>query len=718
MEKKITTGKRLLAVLLVVLMLLTNLPARAQAATYYYNERSYPTTIILTDNSGERVTGATITVTRSNDKHIVAEGVNGQYYFSRSGNQKNRIYTITVTASGYETATTTMRGDKSSVSISLEKKEDEFATFGVYYTADGGIPDNGYAGSNPAADYGPSADDTPLTQIRVNLTKLIEISKQENSPVVYGNSNLASGNQYEFTPAGSHTDSDFKEKIRLFWDAVISCTDSTSIEAFEETGLYDSFMMYCLKKQRSGSLHGDGILNVTPPVYVVELYQNEVYFGGGVTDTAANSIFLTAYDILDQYEAHLKQTITWVEDENGKPKLNEKEQFTGTYVDPATNKIHNIAVFQTNKAQAQAIEGSEIPYTKQTNTYYLSQFNMSVDAGTQIRYLVTYTDGVAEYDIFSEHEYAADRGDTVPAFTGVTNREEYVFLGWYLEGNTSGKIYSDKEIAEMTVSADMVFHAVWQVVPKYTGTVKVIINGKYDSTTQTLISGTLADIHVPLGVEESAGLYVSANGQEYIELTRDSQGVYSAVLENGEYYLYYSIDGGETFVQPSRQLLSIVNADRIRYLFYNTVYHDLSGGTLNGSSDNIYEYFYSGKAVTVCDKDPVREGYIFGGWKSNDGTVYTSGQIALDPATGELVGETVEEQAEQVMKNLMAVLEAAGTKPENVVKTLCFLTDINDFAAFNEVYAKYFTEKPARSCVGIKSLPKGAICEVEVIAVL
>ena len=99
-----------------------------------------------------------------------------------------------------------------------------------------------------------------------------------------------------------------------------------------------------------------------------------------------------------------------------------------------------------------------------------------------------------------------------------------------------------------------------------------------------------------------------------------------------------------------------------------------------------------------------------------NGMVYTSGQIALDPATGELVGETIEEQTEQVMKNLQAILEAAGTKPEKVVKTLCFLTDINDFAAFNEVYAKYFTEKPARSCVGIQALPKGAICEIEVIA--
>ena len=101
-----------------------------------------------------------------------------------------------------------------------------------------------------------------------------------------------------------------------------------------------------------------------------------------------------------------------------------------------------------------------------------------------------------------------------------------------------------------------------------------------------------------------------------------------------------------------------------------------------------------------------------------DGMLYTSGQIALDPVTGEMVGQDIREQAEQVMKNLMAVLTAAGTGPENVVKTLCFLTDMGDFAAFNEVYARYFTGKPARSCVGVQSLPKGALCEVEAVAVI
>ena len=101
-----------------------------------------------------------------------------------------------------------------------------------------------------------------------------------------------------------------------------------------------------------------------------------------------------------------------------------------------------------------------------------------------------------------------------------------------------------------------------------------------------------------------------------------------------------------------------------------------------------------------------------------NGLVYTSGQIALDPATGALAGSTIEEQAEQVMKNLTAILAQAGTTPEKAVKTLCFLTDIRDFAAFNEVYARYFTEKPARSCVQVGALPMGAVCEVEVIAAL
>ncbi len=98
--------------------------------------------------------------------------------------------------------------------------------------------------------------------------------------------------------------------------------------------------------------------------------------------------------------------------------------------------------------------------------------------------------------------------------------------------------------------------------------------------------------------------------------------------------------------------------------------------------------------------------------------VYTSGQIPINPANGQVEAQTIAEQTEQVMRNLGAVLEAAGASFESAVKTTCFLADINDFAAFNEVYAKYFTTKPARSCVAVKDLPKGVKVEVEVIAAI
>ena len=99
-----------------------------------------------------------------------------------------------------------------------------------------------------------------------------------------------------------------------------------------------------------------------------------------------------------------------------------------------------------------------------------------------------------------------------------------------------------------------------------------------------------------------------------------------------------------------------------------------------------------------------------------NGVLFTSGQIPVNPATGEINGNTIETQAEQVMKNLGEVLKEAGSSFEKAVKTTCFLADMGDFAKFNEVYAKYFVNKPARSCVAVKTLPKNVLCEDEVIA--
>lgn len=98
--------------------------------------------------------------------------------------------------------------------------------------------------------------------------------------------------------------------------------------------------------------------------------------------------------------------------------------------------------------------------------------------------------------------------------------------------------------------------------------------------------------------------------------------------------------------------------------------------------------------------------------------VFTSGQIAINPASGMVEADTIEGQTEQVMKNLGEVLKAAGSSFDKAVKTVCFLADMNDFAAFNEIYGRYFTSKPARSCVAVKTLPKNVLCEVEVIAIV
>ena len=102
----------------------------------------------------------------------------------------------------------------------------------------------------------------------------------------------------------------------------------------------------------------------------------------------------------------------------------------------------------------------------------------------------------------------------------------------------------------------------------------------------------------------------------------------------------------------------------------------------------------------------------------SNGMVYTSGQIAIDPATGAIKGNTIEEQVEQVCRNVQALLEAAGTSMDKVVKTVCFLADMGDFVAFNAVYAKYFVSNPARSCVAVKSLPKNVLVEIDTVAEL
>lgn len=110
---------------------------------------------------------------------------------------------------------------------------------------------------------------------------------------------------------------------------------------------------------------------------------------------------------------------------------------------------------------------------------------------------------------------------------------------------------------------------------------------------------------------------------------------------------------------------------------------------------------------------PYSQGFVI---PAGSRLIFTSGQIPIDPANGGLVAGGIKEQAEQSCKNVLAILEASGCGAESVVKTTCFLADMGDFTEFNEVYAKYFTSKPARSCVAVKTLPKNVLCEIEAIA--
>ncbi len=121
--------------------------------------------------------------------------------------------------------------------------------------------------------------------------------------------------------------------------------------------------------------------------------------------------------------------------------------------------------------------------------------------------------------------------------------------------------------------------------------------------------------------------------------------------------------------------------------------------------------------VISTEKAPKAIGPYSQGFISN-GFVFTSGQIPADPETGVIIGEKISEQADRACKNVCAVLEAGGSSASKVVKTTCFLSDMADFAEFNAVYEKYFTGKPARSCVAVKTLPKNVLCEIEAVAEL
>lgn len=626
--------KRVFAWVLTLVMTLTMLPLQAMAAG------TNPLTLTVLSTDGTRIEGAEVTAYAYRDGKqyelsAPEEIGNGQYRVYRdSYTSRNYYIYMTVNAEGYDTKIGYARGNSTSATVTLTPSPvvDKWQEFKMYYYLNGNEQDPfppSYAGAGNVVNYGPSSDDTPFVVVNVNIGKL----QKEYSDVVLYEENTDEGNKYQFTPVdtGSRI-----EDAKVFWEAVLECTDEASLQALEDTGLADWFIGYAAKFDGT-SYHIDGILQVTPPVYSIELYKDDTESGGtysyvGGLLTNKGEEFKTVSQVLDSLEGYLGYTITWEEDQYGNP-IATNGVYTGTYIHD--KHLHTITVYQHNADKAQEKpESSEIAYEKRSDYYYIALYVLEIQEGHQVEFTVTYTDGDANGAAFYDHSYGVTKtGNTdpaVPAFTGLAVREGYTFLGWILEGG-DGKLLSDEDIAKMTVTSDMVFDAEWEPLPvTHTGTVYVVLNGTYDAATHSLTSGTYVDIDDMSG--KAVELYLKEeNSAEYILLTEDDQqvGMYYAVLENGNYSIFYSVDGGITMKQIDEQILTINNADRHRYLFFNSVEYDLNGGEAAGDFPTLY-YMTGRKNVHVTQNVPTKDRYVFSHWTDQYGNTYALGDMLTE----------------------------------------------------------------------------------------
>ncbi len=620
--------KRACSMVLIFAMFLSMIPIQTSAA-------ENPLTVIVDGSDGSPVTGATVTATAkgiigSTTYPLTVEQTGNGVYVIEKADYSSFWYTITinVTAAGYESASTSVRGSTNSTTITMTKQEvrEEWVEFEIFYYLNGSedrpFPDS-YAGYGDQGNYGPSGDNTPMVVVNVDIEKL----KTYTDAVLYeeDRNGTAEGNYYQFTPIDQNQN---MEAAKAFWNAVLECMDEASLQALEDTGLADWLVGYVLKCDTSNACHGDVLLAVTPPVYVVELYKDTHYVGGLVTNTGED--FKTMGQVLDALEGYLGYTITWEEDAQGDPIADAEGNYNGTYIHE--KHLHHIAVVQTNLDKAQTIEGSPIKYQELSAYYYVAYFNLQIDEGIQVEFEVDYTDGDAAGTAFYRHSYGVSvqngQNPKVPAFTGNPSREGYTFLGWILEGG-DGTIYTDAEVQAMTVTQDMVFHAEWTPIPlTHIGAVHVILNGTYDAVTHTATGTALPLTELMPGAE----LYVKAeNSDQYIPLVLDPEktGVYRTALENGEYSIYYSLDGGYTFVLTDDQKLTINDADRHRYLFFNSVEYDLNGGTTEEELPR--EYYQAGtKNVMVTDQIPTKDRYLFSHWVDDKGNEFASGSLMTE----------------------------------------------------------------------------------------
>ena len=626
-------AKRIPALVLVLATMISMLPLHVFAATN-------PLTLTLHSEDGSIIEGATITATArsswggSSYELDWVEAGDGKYTVYRD-NYNSRWYTITiqVTHPNYESGSASVRGSTTATTITLTPivVQEQWQEFEMFYFLNGSETDPfpaNYAAAGDIGNYGPSGDNTPFVILNVNITAL-----ENNYPgvVLYGE-NTAEGNSYQFTPVDS---SDRMAASTAFWEAVIACADEESLAALEATGIADWFVGY-VAKYDGNSYHIDGILEVTPPVYSIELYKDDRASGGtysyvGGLLTNENEAFKTVDEVLTALEGYLGYTITWQEDENGKPIATDGV-YTGTYIH--NKNLHTITVYQSNVSAAQEIEGSEIPYEEKSDYYYVAYYVLNIEEGHQVEFTVTYTDGDANDTAFYEHSYGVSHSGTtypnVPAFTGVAVREGYTFLGWILEGG-DGTLLTDEQAQAMTVTQDMVFHAEWEPIPvTHIGSVHVILNGTYDATNHTITSGTFVDIDDMSG--KPVQLYLKEqNGTEYILLIEQENevGVYNAVLENGNYSIFYSVDEGVTMVQIDEQILTINDADRHRYLFFNSVEYALNGGSDVADFPTLY-YMTGRKHVHLTESVPTLDRYVFSHWADQYGNTYAPGELLTE----------------------------------------------------------------------------------------
>lgn len=633
-------NKRLIAMLLAFAMLLTALPANIFAAAEDI------VTITVLDANGDPVTDATVTVVRTyrswftnrTQNVTVTNAGNGTYTYdtSRYTTGTTQYYTVNVSKKDGTTYTATERLSASTRSTVVVLEDfvpaDRWESFDIYYIADGHFPKT-FHGSGNSADYGPAGDNTPLLTINVNVT---ELKSAKYTDAVLYQENVS--NAYHFIPANNSDSSDtataYAENLgyaKAFWAAVVACMDEASVNAFKATGLFDTYVAYCLKNQGSTAnpdRHCDGILTVKPPVYVIEMYDHEGNIFGGFTDDSedfTNDTFTTMKDVLAAYNTHFNQSIDWFQDEAG--------TWEGYYITTDKNGRkfrYDLKIVQTNYASATVnpaddaeISDAHILYQEKTDTYYLAAFESKPATIDQVAFTVTYTDGLTEV-VFNDQVTAHDEGQAVPEFTGDTYREDFIFLGWVLQGG-DGQVLSQQDILQRytDIDRDMTFVAVYEVAPeKYNAIVEVILDGSYDSETG-LATGQRIDID---DIKAGISLYISADGVNYIPLEKTATGVYSTQVENGTYQIYFY--NGATYKLASDQHLSISNADRTRYLFFNSVTYDLNGGV--GGPNPLTGNYISGTAVNVAVEEPTLEGYIFKGWEDTAGKLYAPGSVLTE----------------------------------------------------------------------------------------